>query len=74
MITKNIALALVAISVAAAPVVANAASRPGGYIGVTTTGVKHWIPNPDARTQKWFQKWLEKERRHGHEFNFDSRG
>ena len=41
MIMKNIALALVAISVAAVPVVSNPAGRPGGYLGVTTTGVKH---------------------------------
>lgn len=75
MTAKKIALVLAALSVAVAPVAANAGTaKPGGYIGFTTNGVKHWIPNPAVHNKAWVAKWLEKERKHGREYDFDSRG
>lgn len=68
MTAKNIALALAAIMVVGTPVAANA------DIGRTTKGVKHWVPPVSQRSRPWFQKWLEKERKQGREYNFDSQG
>lgn len=67
-------IALIAISAVAAPVAAATNPKPNGYIGVTTKGVKHWIPPQDQHTKAWFQKWLENERKHGREYEFDSKG
>ena len=52
----------------------SSASAAGGYLGYTTKGVKHWIPDPSQHSLAWFQKWLAKEHAAGRDYNFDSRG
>ena len=71
MFSKKILAAAAVATLIVSPV---SSASAGGYIGFTTKGVKHWIPDFSQHSLAWFQKWLAKEHAAGRDYNFDSRG
>ncbi len=65
--SKKILAAVAVATMVLVPATANAAFM------LTTTGVKHWFPEPSQYNKPWFKLWLAKEKAAGREYMFDSR-